>query len=238
MFWTEILSLSPHGCSRNAANVGLSDFMVRSAILLIDGSNVYHSLKNMNMLPFDGEEYRELFEKLGSKFKIKEIIFYDAVKNSFKDSEGYSKQQRFHERLRRASPKLAIKTRKLQYYDEISDEKILSASDKVGLVEICKTRLRALLSKLGLINNTKEKGIDVMIVIDAIEKAMNKEVETIILFSGDADFVPLAHIIKKYGLRMVNLHMFDGSSKELRDSCDMRIQVVFDSLKDFNLKFY
>jgi uncharacterized LabA/DUF88 family protein len=212
--------------------------MVLSAILLIDGSNAYHSLKNMGVLPFDGEEYSELFEKLSSKFKIKEIIFYDAVKNSRKDPEGYSKQQRFHERLRRASPKLAIKIRKLQYYDEISDEKISSASDEVGLMDACKSKLRAFLSRLGLVNNTKEKGIDVMIAIDAIEKAMNKEAEAVILFSGDADFVPMAHMIKRFNLRIVNLHTFDGSSKELRDACDMRIQVVFDSLGDFDLKYY
>jgi uncharacterized LabA/DUF88 family protein len=82
---------------------------------------------------------------------------------------------------------------------------------------------------LKLIRLTKEKGIDVLLVVDAIEEARAKAAENIILLSGDADFVPAIELIKSYGLKTINLHTYHGSSNELRISCNNHILIDFDS---------
>jgi uncharacterized protein (TIGR00288 family) len=82
---------------------------------------------------------------------------------------------------------------------------------------------------MGLDKGAKEKGIDVMLAIDAVEIAMGKQAGTIIIFSGDADFTPAVSTAQKLGVRVVNLHTYSGSSKELRDSCNAHITMSFNS---------
>ncbi|MGC8699193.1 MAG: hypothetical protein ACP5RE_03360 [Candidatus Acidifodinimicrobium sp.] len=51
------------------------------AILLIDNSNFYHSLKDSRRLPFPPSDYAKLFDKLSTQFyfNLKEIILYDEL---------------------------------------------------------------------------------------------------------------------------------------------------------------
>jgi len=201
--------------------------MLPSAALFIDGSNFYHSLKEEDRLPFDAEEFKELFRQLSQKYDLKNIYFYDAVKNSERDPEGYSKQQSFHERLKKCHGNLAIRTRKLKYIVSITDSEILSAGEKAGIIDSCKNKLKQFLLNLNLIRLTKEKGVDVMLVVDAIEDARAKKIDTVILLSGDADFVPAIGLIKSFGVKTVNLHTWTGSSLELREKCDKHILIAF-----------
>ncbi len=73
----------------------------------------------------------------------------------------------------------------------------------------------------------EEKGVDVLLVVDAIRTALAKEVETVIVLSGDADFVPLVEFLKTLKVETVNLHLFSGSSTELRQACDKHILIYF-----------
>lgn len=75
----------------------------------------------------------------------------------------------------------------------------------------------------------KEKGVDVLLVIDAITIALRKDVEMIIVLSGDADFVPLIEFLKGQRIGTVNLHLYSGSSTELRESCDSHILITFEN---------
>ena len=205
------------------------DLMSESAILLIDGSNFYHSLKKGNYLPFGADKFQNLFAQISKRYVLKKIYYYDAVKNSEKDKEGYSRQQSFHERLKKSHPKITIKTRKLKYLVNISDDQIRDSAKRVGILDACKNKLKSFLMDLKLIRLTKEKGIDVLLVVDAIEEARAKAAENIILLSGDADFVPAIELIKSYGLKTINLHTYHGSSNELRISCNNHILIDFDS---------
>ena len=64
-------------------------------------------------------------------------------------------------------------------------------------------------------------------VVDAITLALNGEIETIIVLSGDADFVPLIEFLKIRKVETVNLHLYSGSSTELRQACDSHILITF-----------
>ena len=195
---------------------------------MIDGSNFYHSLKHEGRLPFDAEEFGKLFGLLSNRYELVKIHYYDALKNSEKDQIGYSRQQSFPQRLRKSHPKITIKTRKLRYLVNITNEQIEESASRIGIVDTCKAKLKNFLLDLKLIRLTKEKGIDVLLVADAIEEAMAKNAETIILLSGDADFVPAINLIKKYGLKTVNLHTYSGSSIELRNACHSHLLIDFD----------
>ncbi|MBI1973928.1 NYN domain-containing protein, partial [Candidatus Micrarchaeota archaeon] len=103
------------------------------AALFIDASNFYHSLKKQNDLPFDAEQFASLAKELSNAFELKEIYFYDSEKDISRDPLGYSKQQRFHERLRKELKNLEIRTRKLRYVTSISKEDAAKEARSVGL---------------------------------------------------------------------------------------------------------
>jgi uncharacterized LabA/DUF88 family protein len=202
--------------------------MIPSAALFIDGSNFYHSLKEQKCLPFDVDGFKDLFSQLSTKYQLNKIYFYDAIKSSEKDPIGYSKQQSFLQRMKNSHANMIIKTRKLRYLVNITPEQIENASREVGIIDSCKDKLWQFLVKLRVLRFTKEKGVDVQLVVDAIEETRLKQVDVIILLSGDADFVPAIRLIKNYGLKTVNLHTYSGSSTELRNACDGHILVDFD----------
>ncbi len=174
---------------------------MKKAALFIDNSNLYHSLKESRRLPFPPADYEGLFAMLSKQFsfELREIYLYDAVKDISKEQTQYAAQQKFHSGIRSLSPKwpIIIKTRKLRY------------------------------RKLGKRLVPEEKGVDVLLVVDAIKSAMTKGVESIIILSGDADFVPLVEFLKNLKVETVNLHLFAGSSTELRQACDKHILIYF-----------
>ena len=208
-----------------------------SAALFIDGSNFYHSLKEMKKLPFDAEQFKILFDAVSCQYDLVHIFFYDAIKSSDEDPEGYSKQQGFHARLKNIDSRLTIRTRKLKYIANITREQVQSAAQRIGIVDDCKDKLFDLLTELRLVRLTKEKGIDIQLVIDSIEEARCGDVKVVILLSGDADFVPAVAHIKTYGIRTVNLHLYYGSSTELRNVCDEHgLMIIYDD--DIQIRIY
>jgi uncharacterized LabA/DUF88 family protein len=199
--------------------------MLPKAIIFIDGSNFYHSLKEQECLPFDSDGFTELFRELSKLYDVKKIYFYDAVKNSLIDPEGYKRQQGFHSRLLGSDSRIIIKTRKLRYLADIKDSKIMRVGKEVGIIDSDIRKLRDFLKEMGLIKLTKEKGIDVQLVVDAIEEARVDKNVRIIILSGDADFVPAVNLIKTYSAEVINLHPYCGSSTELRNACNKHILI-------------
>jgi len=61
-----------------------------------------------------------------------------------------------------------------------------------------------------------EKGIDVMITVDMINKTLiEKECDCCILVSGDCDFVPVMRLIKKAGKEVLTASVLRGYAREL-----------------------
>ncbi len=176
-----------------------------TAALFIDNSNFYHSLKTSRRLPFAPADYGKLFselEKMGLELKL--ICLYDAMKDIAIEPQQYSLQQRFHQGIRDLVAKwpIKIRTRKLKYRRIDKNKDLLPV----------------------------EKGIDILLVIDAIKTALNKEAEKIIILSGDADFVPAVRFIEdELKTDTINLHLYQGSSTELRTACKEHILIDFEN---------
>ena len=66
-----------------------------------------------------------------------------------------------------------------------------------------------------------------MLAVDAIKASLSKSVDAIIVLSGDADFVPAVDFIKSLKIETINLHLYSGSSTELRTACDRHILIDF-----------
>ncbi len=204
--------------------------MKPAAALLIDGSNFYHALKKDGRLPFGPAGFGALFGKLAERFELKSILFYDALKDRIRDPDGYARQQKFHAGLRKLGLPLEIRARKLKYVTNLTPEQVREKGHEIGIVDACKEKLWSLLLALGVVRWTQEKGIDVMLAVDAIEAARCGKFGTILLLSGDADFVPAVHLIQSLAVQVVNLHPYHGSSTELRMACWQHILIDFDEL--------
>jgi uncharacterized LabA/DUF88 family protein len=68
---------------------------------------------------------------------------------------------------------------------------------------------------------TKEKGLDVMLVVDAMSRS--KGTDAVVIMSGDADFTPAIELLKRQGVTTINVHTIQGSSRELRKACHQHL---------------
>lgn len=194
-------------------------------------SNFYHSAKKERGFPLTAEEFGDLFAQLESKFRLKQARFYDAVKNYAVEPEAYSRQQKFHEQLKKLPFNIVIRTTKLRYLANVTKEQLKRAAQEVGIAESQHDLLWPLLGSLNLVRLTKEKGIDVKLVVDAVEIARRREADWVILLSGDADFVPAIELIKNFNIKTLNLHTYHGSASELRRACGKDALITFDGVK-------
>ncbi len=197
---------------------------------------MYHSFKVQNE-PIDADQYQQLFRELSKIYNVEKMVFYDAVKNSGIDPVGYAKQQRFHERLKKAVPIVKIKTIPLRYVRSISKEDVVRVAKSVDLQATLKDKLYLFLKKLGVIKFSKEKGLDVLIVVDLLDAHKSEKFDRMILFSGDSDYVPAVELVQRQGAKVINLHAYSGSSSQLRQACHEHILMEIDAGK-VSLKTY
>ena len=73
--------------------------------------------------------------------------------------------------------------------------------------------------------NAQQKGVDMKIGVDIASLAFKKQVDQIILISGDSDFVPAAKLARREGIDFV----LDPMGSEVRDDLFEHI----DGLKSF-----
>ncbi len=160
------------------------------------------------------------------------------MKNRGIDPAGYSGQQRFHSRLKDKIPYIEIKHLKLRYVVSISREEASEAARKTGFPSVMEDKLYLFLKKLGVIKLTREKGLDVLMVVDALESVKNDKSRHLIFLTGDSDYVPAVKFIQKEGGKVINLHAYSGSSKELRDVCDEHMLIDIDVSGKITIKKY
>lgn len=66
----------------------------------------------------------------------------------------------------------------------------------------------------------RESDVDVAVAVAAVEAAYNDDVDTIIIASRDADFLPVIQTVKKRGKVAVVIGMNPGFSKALQHAAD------------------
>lgn len=202
---------------------------MKKAILFIDSSNVYHALKKDGV--YDYFSYKWLFEELSKKYGVAKVFFYDAIKNEKIEPNGFKKQQKFHAELLNEIQNIVIRHRKLKYNNV--EKRSKEAKDKCDFCKNCIPKVDKFLKVAGLNKMSREKGIDVMLVVDMVKNAFQEKYETALLFTGDADFVPAVELVQNLKKEVVNVHLYAGSSIELRQACDSHILVGKDAKGNF-----
>lgn len=200
-----------------------------TAAVFIDGSNRYHAAKSTRGQAFNPEEYRQVIRQLSERFDLAEVRFYDAAKDKLREPQGYAKQQSFHAQLQKMNPRVVIRTRPLRYDTHLTPMQVEKAGEHAGIQEQCRKLLFAFLTRLGLNRSTREKGIDVLLAIDAVETARHKTADWIVFLTGDADFVPAVHLLHELNLKTLNLHTYRGSATELRNACTTHALLKLDT---------
>ncbi len=219
-----------------SANPGFhtSTMALKKCFLFIDGSNLYHGLKQNKI--YDYFRYDWFYSELSKKFDIQKVFFYDAIKSIKIEPVQYAAQQRFHERLKKWIPGLVIRHRKLKYIRV--DNRVENAKKNTAFCNPCKIKLEEFLKVSGLHKLSKEKGIDIQLVADMIKGAFQEKYELALLLTGDADFVPAVELVQLLKKDVVNIHCYAGSSSELRNACDSHIKIDADAKGVCFLKYY
>ncbi len=72
----------------------------------------------------------------------------------------------------------------------------------------------------------KQKGVDILMSVDAVAKAHQNPYDTGIFLLGDADFIPLIESVKDAGRKTMLVYNEAHSSKKLVNCSDMRMLIA------------
>jgi len=191
----------------------------RTAIVFIDGNNLYHNLKGLSVKP-SHIDLSKLSELACAHFNCdyKESRYYNSIPDLKDNERVYYEHLKFFEDIRKL-PKFRVFTRKLQSY---TTKRLLQEKKEVlsqlELCDACKPIVEANCFDCIGKTRTKEKGIDVMIAVDMLNLcALEGEYDYCILISGDADFVPASEIVRRHGKEVFSAFIPRGYSWELRN---------------------
>ena len=194
----------------------------KSAIVFIDGNNLYHNLKGFSVKPGHVDLYK--LSKLACEHfncHHKASRYYNSIPD-IKDGERiYYDHLKFLEDIKKL-PKFQVLTRKLQSY---TTKRLLQEKQQVlnqlDLCDACRPIVEANCFDCIGKTRTKEKGVDVMIAVDMLNLcALEDECDVCILVSGDADFVPASEIVKRHDKEVFSVSVPRGYSWELRKTLD------------------
>jgi uncharacterized LabA/DUF88 family protein len=191
----------------------------KNAIVFIDGNNWYHNIKGWFSKPSD-IDFWELSKFICDFLKLDliEIFYYNSVPSIADGETIYYRHMEFLSDLEKRG--IHVITRKLQ---RNSTKEIIAERESImkalDLCENCKPLVKTgFVESLGSIEK-KEKGIDVQIAVDMINKSMiTNKCDCCILISGDADFIPAMQIIKDSGKEVITSMVPYGYSNQLKNS--------------------
>ncbi|MFH1365225.1 MAG: NYN domain-containing protein [archaeon] len=193
--------------------------MEQEAILFIDGNNLYHNLKQMKIKP-SNLDFQKLVGLICKQFNVelKEVRYYNSMPTLRDGKDLYFSHLKFVDTLRKIS-KFTIHTRKLQIHStkELLKEK-KELIDSMELCENCRPIVEQnILDTIGNVKK-KEKGLDIMLAVDLVESAIKNRAEILIIFSGDADFVPAMRLAQNNKKELFSVSLVKGYSRELREN--------------------
>ncbi|MBD3253023.1 NYN domain-containing protein [Candidatus Pacearchaeota archaeon] len=192
---------------------------MKKAVIFIDGNNLYHNLKQIRIKP-SNLDFKKLAVFICRIFKcdLQEVRYYNSMPTLRDGKELYYSHLGFLDDLRK-TPKFTILIRKLQVHS--TKELLKEQQDLINsmdLCEKCKPIVKEnLLDAIGNVKK-KEKGVDVMLSVDLVEYAIKNKAETLIVFSGDADFVPAMKLARENKKEILSISLARGYSLDLRNN--------------------
>jgi uncharacterized LabA/DUF88 family protein len=193
--------------------------MDKKSIMFIDGNNLYHNLKQMKIKP-SNLDFQKLTDFICKYFKcnLKEVKYYNSMPTLRDGKDLYFSHLKFIDDLKKI-PKFTIHTRKLQVHSskELLKEK-QEIIDSMELCNNCKPIVEQnILDTIGNVKK-KEKGVDIMLAVDLVESAIKNRADILIVFSGDADFVPAMKLVQNNNKEVFSVSLAKGYSRELREN--------------------
>jgi len=174
--------------------------------IFIDGNNFYFGLRKLY-----GKEkslktfcFEKFAQFLAEKEEVVAIYYYNALLDREHNSEKYKSQKEFFEKLRKI-PKFHLVLCKLL-------KRNISGTNKFYYI-------------------IKED--DINMAVDMVENAHEDTFDLAVLVSGDGDFVPAVHSVKKKGKIVKNVYFKNSSSRNLKSFCDESLELSKQILDKF-----
>ena len=160
-------------------------------IIFIDGSNLYHIIRNMfrPSLKLKHFNFGKFTKFISGKNKLIRTYYYNSPLDRKKDSESYKKQQKFFEKLNR-----------------IPDFKLI----------LC--RMQKVTIGGRTVYQVKED--DIHLAVDMVRLAYNNAYDRAILISSDGDFSPAVQAVQEVGKNVENIGFENKFSYHLQQQCD------------------
>ena len=182
----------------------MEDEVKERVIVFIDGSNIYHILKDMfkdskKSINFNFDKF---VKYIAGNRKLVRTYYYTAPLDKKKDEETYKKQQRFFSNLRKIS----------------NFNLVLCRMQKV---------------KIGNETIYQVKEDDIHLAVDMVKLAFNNTYDTSILVSSDGDFVPAVLAVKETGKNVENIGFENKFSYHLKHECDKFTKLTKKEIEQF-----
>jgi uncharacterized LabA/DUF88 family protein len=126
---------------------------------------------------------------------------------------------------------------RIYYYDAIVPE---TDADFIGQKEYFENIScnYAYTVRLGIVKRSsrredRQKGVDILMTVDALTKAYEHHYETGMFLLGDGDFKPLVEAVKDAGKKTIGIYYPPTCSRDLVRTFDMRIFLDKNAFKNF-----
>jgi len=172
-------------------------------MIFIDGSNIYHIIKNILPDKKPNEFNFEKFAKhLAEDRKLIRTYYYNAPLDRNKDEDSYIKQQRFFDKIQRIPNFTFV---------------------------LCRMQKRKVNGKIAY----EVKEDDIHLAVDMVKMAYNNAYDTAIIVSSDGDFVPAIQAVKEIGKNVENIGFENKFSYHLQQQSDRFFKLKKEIVKDF-----
>lgn len=172
-------------------------------MIFIDGSNFYHSSKKAFPSLNSNIDFQKLVEHLTRGRLLISVNYYTASLDRSFNEEKYWKQQKFLDDLRKLPGFRIVLCRMRKDKD---------GSQPSGYRFVV-------------------KGDDINIATDMVGDAYENKYDTVIIVSGDGDFVPAIKRVQKLGKKVENAYFHISSSDNLKSICDSSILIDEKTIK-------
>ena len=159
-------------------------------IIFIDGSNLYHLVKQL--CPDEKQinfSFQKFLKKIVGNRNLVRVYYYNCPLDRNRDNRAYRSQQRFFQKLK-----------------EIPNFKLI----------LCRMQKVKINGKI--IYQVKED--DIHLAVDMVKLAYNNAYDTAILVSSDGDFVPAINAVQEIGKKVENIGFEHKFSFHLKQVCD------------------
>lgn len=177
------------------------------AVLFIDGSNWYHSLKSSGINGSGELNYAKIAQKLvGPGRTWVGTRYYVGRVNQHEEPGLYADQRRFISKYEAADPRNSSHFGRLEtrpYTNQAAaDLRAYLGGLKVRIDPQVFRELSALAKRHTNIPVTSEKAVDVMLAVDMVMMAQRGEYEAAYLLSADGDYTPAVGAVVALGKRV------------------------------------